>query len=166
MVDEPGALTFVASGTVVRARLLPDASPLVFDVVTAGEAFAQRRADEGWADECRAMTDVKLCVVPRDVLHDALARDPASVAPTLAVYERTGDRVAEWSTLRAVSGARERLQHTLRMLGGTRPSWASLGVLAQITGLRRETVCRALRPMPRASASGTAPSAARLHPTA
>ena len=91
MVDEPGALTFVASGTVVRARLLPDASPLVFDVVTAGEAFAQRRADEGWADECRAMTDVKLCVVPRDVLHDALARDPASVAPTLAVYERTGD---------------------------------------------------------------------------
>jgi CRP-like cAMP-binding protein len=166
LVDEPGALSFVASGTVTRSRHLPDASPLIFDVVPAGEAFAQRRAQAGWSDECRAVTDTHVCFAPYAMLTDALAQDPASVPRTLAVYERITDRVAEWSTLRAISSARERLARTLYLLGGSRPTWASLGALAEITGLRRETVCRALRRSPAKSRPETAPSAAPLRPTA
>ena len=168
LVDQPGALSFVASGTVTRSRHLEEAPPTIFDVVPPGEAFAQRRAlaQEGWSDECRAMTDTQVCFASPALLMDALTQDPSAVPRTLAVYERMTDRVAEWSTLRATPNARERVVRTLRLLGGVRPSWASLGALAEITGLRRETVCRALRPTPDARPRGTEPSAERLRPTA
>ncbi|MBK6577997.1 MAG: Crp/Fnr family transcriptional regulator [Sandaracinaceae bacterium] len=168
LLDQPGALSFVAQGTVTRARHMRDAPAMVFDVVPAGEAFAQRRAhaQDGWSDECQAMGPTQVCFAPQALLADALVQHPPSVMRTLAVYERIADRVAEWATLRAIASARERLAATLQLLGGQRPVWASLGVLGEITGLRRETVCRALRQSPRSHHAETAPSAAPLRPTA
>lgn len=168
LVDQPGALSFVALGTVARSRHLAEAATAIFDVVPQGEAFAQRpaRARDGGMSECRAMTSVQVCFAPPDLLESALEQHPASVMPTLGVYERMVERVAELGTLRAIPSARDRLAATLRLLGGERPAWASLAVLAEITGLRRETVCRALRPSPRSRAAEKAPSAESPRPTA
>lgn len=165
-LERPGALSFVAEGIVTRTHQLPDGPAVVFDVVPRGEAFSLRReqAGEGWQEECRAMEPVQLCVADPAMLADALARHPPSVMHTLAVYERIAERVAEWSILRAIPSARGRLSATLLRFGGERPAWASLAVLAEITGLRRETVCRALRPVSRARETG--PSAQPRRPTA